>query len=514
MYKVVIVDDEPAVLKYLRYVINDFKLPLYICAEGQNGEEAIDLAHRYKPDFLIIDVCMPVKDGLAAAEQIKQDYPHIKIYLLTAHEQFDYARKGIRIGVEDYLLKPISPEQLSSVLQKGLGAVLEAEIERKKAIQVDEQMEELKPALREQVVYDMVFDRDSQMLDSVVQMLSLDNLDFSEVVIGSFWNKEFKESLAEELVQELDSEIGFGLYTVLPDYKFVILCNKAKVKEIDKLVGKWEFEREISISGGMTTISRYDNITHAFIEANKISNTARFWLQKGFISSRDMGEKGYSFPKLMVLQKEILNLMLGRQVNEAFQVLKKALVGMENLYCPPEQVVTFAADLVTLLLGEVSQDLINDEQSETFREKITKSIEGVEAIDQLEEGLKQFLTELNEKIVGSGESPTKQSIKYAVEYINQNCHSDLNLEKVAGKLYLSPSYFSRAFKKHTGRGFASYLVEVRMEKAYKLLLSGKFNVAQVAEKVGYHDSNYFSSVFKKQYNIPPSQVCGEDRQKS
>jgi two-component system response regulator YesN len=116
MYKVMIVDDEPLFRDYMRSKLDWASHGFRICCEAPNGREALEEAAQYDPDLAFIDISMPHIDGLQLAEQLKRTHPNMCIVFVTGHSEFDYARKAIRLGVQDYLLKPFNKEEFTVTL--------------------------------------------------------------------------------------------------------------------------------------------------------------------------------------------------------------------------------------------------------------------------------------------------------------------------------------------------------------------------------------------------------------
>ena len=141
MYSVFAVDDEPIVLEGIRSKIDWEGSGFTFAGEATDGEIALSMIHEIKPDILITDIKMPFMDGLQLAEAIKRTQPWIKIIILSGHDEFDYAKKAISIGIEDYLLKPFTPEELLSSLNKTAAQI---DKERKQLSDISRLREELK----------------------------------------------------------------------------------------------------------------------------------------------------------------------------------------------------------------------------------------------------------------------------------------------------------------------------------------------------------------------------------
>ena len=141
MYSVFAVDDEPIVLEGIRSKIDWEGSGFTFAGEATDGEIALSMIHEIKPDILVTDIKMPFMDGRQLAEAIKRTQPWIKIIILSGHDEFDYAKKAISIGIEEYLLKPFTPEELLASLNK---AAQQIDKERKQLSDISRLRDELK----------------------------------------------------------------------------------------------------------------------------------------------------------------------------------------------------------------------------------------------------------------------------------------------------------------------------------------------------------------------------------
>ncbi|TDO70038.1 response regulator receiver domain-containing protein [Halanaerobium saccharolyticum] len=119
MYKVLIVDDETLVRVGLKTTINWEELGFSIVADASDGEQAYQLYKKYKPEVIITDIRMPKKDGFYLIEKIRSENQKSKILVLTVYDEFSYARKALKLGADDYILKTeIEDEELVKLMIK------------------------------------------------------------------------------------------------------------------------------------------------------------------------------------------------------------------------------------------------------------------------------------------------------------------------------------------------------------------------------------------------------------
>lgn len=116
--KVLIADDEKWIRSTLRSMLDELNMRIDIVGEAKDGEELIRLAGQYRPDVAFVDIRMPRLDGLNAIHSGRQLSPHTQWIILSGYSEFSYAREALQLGASDYLLKPLSPEDLAACLDK------------------------------------------------------------------------------------------------------------------------------------------------------------------------------------------------------------------------------------------------------------------------------------------------------------------------------------------------------------------------------------------------------------
>ena len=108
MLKTFLVEDEVVIREMIKKMIPWEQYGFELAGEASDGEMALPLILKSKPDLLITDIKMPFMDGLTLCKLVKKELPNIKIVILSGYDDFNYAKQAISIGVEDYLLKPIT----------------------------------------------------------------------------------------------------------------------------------------------------------------------------------------------------------------------------------------------------------------------------------------------------------------------------------------------------------------------------------------------------------------------
>jgi len=125
MTRILIVDDQVLFAESLRAVLEASGTQYKVCGLAENGREAVDAVDELKPDLVLMDVRMPVLDGVAATRILKTKHPALKILMLTTFEDDEYVREALRYGVSGYLLKSIPTTELLASLGAALTGALQ-----------------------------------------------------------------------------------------------------------------------------------------------------------------------------------------------------------------------------------------------------------------------------------------------------------------------------------------------------------------------------------------------------
>jgi two-component system, response regulator YesN len=118
LFKVLIADDEPNIREGIRYSIDWHEIGMEVVAEAEDGEEALELALKYKVDVLLADLNMPIMNGLTLIKNIRENNKKCSVIVISGYDDFTYAQEALRLQVDDYILKPIKPNNLTQVLKK------------------------------------------------------------------------------------------------------------------------------------------------------------------------------------------------------------------------------------------------------------------------------------------------------------------------------------------------------------------------------------------------------------
>ncbi|WP_019636677.1 response regulator transcription factor [Paenibacillus fonticola] len=169
-WKVLIADDECIIREGIRESVDWERLRLNVAAEAEDGEEALELALKHRIDILLVDLNMPIMDGIELMKQVREELPDCKILIITGHDEFTYAQTAIRLQVKDYILKPANPAQLEKVLRQVRDELEEEAIQQQHLQTASRQITRSYPLLRERFCQEWM--EGSMTEDEIVEQLS------------------------------------------------------------------------------------------------------------------------------------------------------------------------------------------------------------------------------------------------------------------------------------------------------------------------------------------------------
>lgn len=275
MLKILIVEDEDFERTALKYLINKyFSDRLYVAGEAYNGKEALDYALILKPDIVLMDINMPIMDGLEASEELKRNNKDLEIVILTAYDEFQYAKKAIKCGVSDYLVKPFSDKDFISSMSAVIEKIHIRNKEFLKQQYISENLNKAIPFIEKEIITRIAFG-DYYNLHEIrdsIKLLDIESVNACCLIIGNKSGYSFKEdsvTSVKNILSFLFSQVIGARF--LGDMVFFIFDDKVeniilgnKMEEILKRIKIYFIEQEgidIAIEIGPATddITKYYN---------------------------------------------------------------------------------------------------------------------------------------------------------------------------------------------------------------------------------------------------------------
>jgi two-component system, response regulator YesN len=502
--KIVIVEDEIRIregIKKLLIKLN--KEEDMIVAEAENGQEGLELIGREKPDVVITDVKMPVLDGLEMLKQAFPIVPNMKAIVLSAYSEFEYARTAMKLGVTEYLLKPIVLSEFMNAMES-----VRKQIENDKN-KKPEEVGSLSQVFKSIINGDMIsnnalkeylFHKYEIGLDQPISLLVWYN------PIGAKDNVETGIRFLKSIMME-KTEIQFCFFE---EEKENLLYMALYGYKDGKMLERWIQQRILRDKKIM------NGCCLGWVEAKNID-----YLQSAY---KDMS--GYldwnislgdnviiTYPNIKNIQtsvciypieieKEIKLAICNKQKDKITNLLEKFHSYFQNdkIYEPGKikecyvrfywAIINIANEINSFDYGEIEQKAV--------LEKIVRA-------NSMNE-IKAVTNSLIEKVEINTDNDIKSiTVRRAIAIIHEYYQAGITLEEIAKELNITPEYLGTQIHKELGVNFSSYIKNYRITKAKELLLSTSLKIYEIAEKTGYADPKYFSKVFKGETGQLPAE---------
>lgn len=537
MLKLLIADDEMLVRIGIKTTIDWNSLGYEIVGEAEDGEAALEIARRTKPDVVLTDISMPVMNGLELIKALKKELPATKTLVLSCHKDFDYVREAMQnYGAMDYLLKiKMKPEELKEVMLKVREVI---EKEQKKAdeyITLQWQVNSNAYHIRNKLFND-ILDCSGSVPQDLINRLEMMKLNFEGdrfVAISMLldhchevcFHKQNAEgmrllifsiiNICDELIT--NSEFSGTVFHRSGGEFGIILCSNgenqngmiSKVKGFcSQLLSTVKMYLNISASFGIGEMfGRFPILCSEYHNANKAAGH-RFYTGWESINLSNkipqyINNIYFDFNK----DRKLKLLLEEKKAVEIREFLLKILQMLEEeKSVEPEKVMkefreilnTFSSDIRKNggSLKDIKDDfgydaIISLGHNETMSEVKAWFLTFVDRYFEYKDSLNVF---------GYGSEVSK-----AMEYMAQNYKNEIGLRDVAEYVHINESYLSFLIKKETGKNFTDHLNFFRIEKAKEFLRSRDANASETWEVVGYSSLSYFSRVFKQITGMNPSE---------
>ena len=532
--KVFLVDDEMVIRRGIKNSIDWEKEGYIFCGEASDGELAYPMIIKEKPDILITDIRMPFMDGLELCKLVKKELPNIKILILSGYDEFDYAKEAIRLGVTEYLLKPISSGKLLEALN-GVSESIRREKEDKDLVrkymeEMRENTEHEKQKFFEQMIAGNLSMADALETGKKYEMnlsAGMYNLLLFRFTLGKE-NRKSGELLgeAEYAIEKLTErlEYVFEFQRGVEGWAFLLMADNEeqmseRVKELSKdLEEIMKNYSTIAYFGGIgQPVARLRELEESFREAER-ALAARFTMELNrIISVEDIrmaqnvdtlddieitsfGE----IEKTRTMLEKFLNNGAEDEIDEFVDVYINELPEENLKSVLMRQYIIMDAYIVMMSFCEKIEGIEGEMQAQS--EELKNSMKTIQTLEEI----KNYIRMLLKKIIGVRDTISGRRysdiIEIAKDQIRKTYMSDeISLNTIAAEVGMSPSYFSSIFSKEMGKTFVEYLTEIRMDRAKELLMCSSMKTSEIGYEVGYKDPHYFSYIFKKTQNCTPKE---------
>ena len=462
-----------------------------IVGEARNGREGLELILRTNPDLVITDVKMPEMDGLEMLQAMKEQNLDVHCVILSGYSEFAYARKAISYGVDDYLLKPLAPEDIIGLLEK-IREKRERELRRRSGN-------------TQRILWNWICgnmdqgDRESDMAE-----LHMESRRRYWLLSGYGWDtlpgerRQWLERVQESRAAQSYPDLHCCLFEETRE--LVCILPGEAVRPL-----RQELEWQLGRSG-----SKWVWAMEA-MESPELAHETMTMLRRLYLYGKKPGQivvradmesfTGEEFIWPEELEGKLRSAVYredAKQIRRCFMEFRSYMEGRDF---PPQQIKEGYRKLTHRLLGWLED---TEKLAHTRPEPLRYANRMQQAYTR--EEMNRILDEILQELVsaaGHREDISNYAIKKAISYIRIHYAKNISLEEIAERLDITPEYLSTLFNREVGMNFTVFLRDFRISHAKRLLKGTDRKVYEIAREVGYADSKYFNRVFKEKVGVSP-----------
>lgn len=506
MKTVLVADDNLFTLQSMRSTVPWREWGFEVIAWSENGVDAWEKIEKYQPDIAILDIHMPGLSGLDLATKAQTLQKKPLIIFLSAYDKFSYAKKGLRLGVFDYLLKPLDNEELKMILDKAAKRITQDSMVNKELWQKNWYeklfMESVEGCTQSTLLLEERLHLHWNPCGYA--LLLIQNLKKNQQEIEK--RVELDVIFQKEHIRYLCTERRTGLLVLLIFQKVRLMkdYNLNAIYLANEIVNYGKDEN-LHLAIG---ISNYEETLHdldKMYDEAKFALESRFFLEnKSVIHYQSVMSKSVRNEYILSKKLQKLYLTLERTPKEFREYLDEFVGIFENDIQYP---VEYVRDIFSQIAFHISCVLnMNNTGSTCIKsmdmiQEEVKSIVGMQELSRwIQEYADYFVTYMEETSV-----PSSVQIRHILEYLNTHYMEHIALKDAAEKAGVSESHLCRMLKNEMGETFVNILNKIRIQHAISLMEKENDKVYEIAEKVGFNNYAYFYQVFKKITGCSPKE---------
>lgn len=501
MMRIVIVEDEIRIREGIIKLIKKVNAKHEIVGEAENGIDGLRLIEETKPDLIITDIKMSDMDGLEMLARLKELHISVKAIVLSAYSEFSYAQQAIKLGVSEYLLKPISVGNLTQSLQNIEIQIVQESNYRKDRLEV---LQSLETVFHSILLGGMSVDAELiEFLTRSYRLSANSDFIFIPVYLGNNYDQNYGR-MGKELHLILKKKKGLEYRLLeIPQNKILLLIIYSYTNEHD--LERW-FQHSVLAQLRREKICRACFGWISFCGISNMKNSLYTLLQNMDWNIVLGDDVIVSYPKVT----QILTIPLSYPLDIESQ-MRVALCAMDSkklegtmqnfcqyfksgsLYSPKEIKESYVRFIWSII--NVTKEINFDQYKLIQQHEFLQNIMTATTNAELELTLQDLISFLRKGIIG--DSSVNLTVQRAKSMVHEFYDQGITLDEIALKLNITPEYLGTQFHKEVGVNFSSYIKDYRIKKAKELIIGTQLKLYEVADKVGYSDSKYFSQVFKE-----------------
>ncbi|WP_338116125.1 response regulator transcription factor [Paenibacillus monticola] len=506
-----IVDDEIFVRKGLITIMNESSLQFEICGEAENGEQALTLIEQLTPELVIVDIRMPVLDGLELIRKVKTEHEHQPLFIiLSGYPDFSYAQQALSYNVSEYILKPVDEQELAAALKK-----IAHTLNQKQLLSITRE----KPLVETVIESLLQTEPDDQVMERIAYALEIPLSSSYTYVIAEMQDMlpqgeiDYMPALKASLQRYFHHELQTLLIHVRTNNQYGIIVPELWMDERSRTVrGNYinmldTLERELETTIALFIGHKASPLKQIVLSGASAEKCLNYRFAAGFkgiyIADELLGLPLYYFDIDEGLHSKLIYEVEANN-QQGYSSVVDAMFTMfqERHFAPGAVTNTMRRSMIAII--NIIRQLEGDENNLHWMAELLNWQLKYRNLNQLKQVFQHFIGEAAEYISKKRGGKSEGNIEKIKKYIDGHYRENLYLKGIAADFDMNPVYLGQLFRKTYGAYFNEYLLTLRIEEAKRLLRQTKKRMYEIAELVGFQNADYFATQFEKLENMTPT----------
>lgn len=531
MYKIMLADDEGIVIDSVKYIIEKEFGDECVIEYAKTGRSVIELAETFRPDIAIMDIHMPGINGIDSMKEIRKTNSNVVFIVMSAFDKFEYAKEAIKLGVLEYITKPMEKNKLLTVLKNAMTQVDKEREKRSNDLKIREKMEIVIPVIESGLIYEILLhEHFSEDIESYKTMLGIhenyaymmtlvygdsqEGNHMTNAVGSSVKMQQYYQSVRAELKDCFQCIVGpvmANKIAVLVPYDKPVMEYTERSQLIEKargLVRDMRKRYSISFRIGISRVKELKNMADAYSESvNSLIITV------GSVAHADDLPIGCNYEESYPdhMEKQLFEELEKGNLDQAVVTARNFFDWMTSSHADSMMDIRLKSLEFVLWAEHIAYEKGGMTYQFNSRNDYLTTIMNLTDYEEMKIWFVEKIKVACQNILSKREESSSNVVDIAKEYIRNNYSKALSLDEVSYYVNISPYYFSKIFKDGTGENFIEYLTNVRIEKAKELLSTSDYSMKEICVRVGYSDPNYFSRSFKKNVGVTPTEYKEQEK---
>lgn len=511
MYKVLIVDDEIFVRKGLISLMDWSSQQFEICGEAENGEQALELIEQLTPDLVIVDIRMPVLDGLELIQKVKAEGDHQPLFIiLSGYPDFSYAQQAFRFNVSDYILKPVDEQELTATLKK-----IAITLNQKQLLSITRE----KPLIEIVIESLLQTEPSEQVMARIALALELPLSSSYTYFIAEIQDErphgtiDYFPALQRSLQQYFHHEgqpllihvRAYNQYGIIVPQFWLDKQSESAWTSYAKLLEMLETELATTIALYIGhTASHLKRIAHSGTSAEECLNYRFAAGVNGIFMASELLELPlYYFDVDEELHSKLIYEIEANRKDGYNSAIDAIFNSFQERHFASGAVTNTIRRIMIAIINIIRQLEGNEKDLQWLDELLNWQMK-YRNLKQLRHVFLQFIEEAAKYIAEKRGEKNEGSIEKVKKYIDSHYKENIYLKGIASEFHMNPVYLGQLFRKNYGVYFNEYVLSLRIEEAKRLLRQTKKRMYEVADLVGFQNADYFAAQFEKLENMTPT----------